>query len=86
MIKERDKRRGFTDRLYLFNLRFICLITALTFLVVLFSGLLEINDLSPISALITSAYAELGIHTGFIIWKAKNENISKFNNINTEEI
>jgi hypothetical protein len=42
------------------------------------SNYLGIEDLSVINAGIPVAFAELGIHTGFIIWKAKNENISKF--------
>jgi len=41
------------------------------------SGLLGISDLSPCTAAITAAYTELGIHTAFIVLKAKNENRRK---------
>lgn len=34
-------------------------------------------DLAVINYGIPAAFAELGIHTGFIIWKAKTENCRK---------
>lgn len=41
------------------------------------SGVLNLTDLSPLSNIPQWAYAELGIHTGFIVWKAKTENCRK---------
>lgn len=35
------------------------------------------NDLSPMSFLIGSVFAEFATATGFYYWKAKNENIIK---------
>ena len=31
--------------------------------------------------IVMSAFAELGIHTGFIVWKAKVENCGKYPNV-----
>lgn len=41
------------------------------------SGALNITELAVITYGIPAAFAELGIHTGFIIWKAKVENCRK---------
>ena len=42
------------------------------------SGKLGITVLSLVSVGIPAVFAELGVHTGFIVWKAKTENISKY--------
>ena len=42
------------------------------------SGRLAVIDLSPVSVIIPSAFAELGLHTGFYVWKSKVENCRKF--------
>ena len=42
------------------------------------SGVLGITDLSPLGNMPQWAYGELGIHTAFIVWKAKVENSRKF--------
>ena len=41
-------------------------------------GFLGLTDLSPLGGIPQWAYTELGIHTGFIIWKAKTENSRKY--------
>ena len=41
-------------------------------------GLLGLADLSPLGSIPQWAYTELGIHTGFVIWKAKTENARKY--------
>lgn len=70
-------KRGFTDRLYVINLILVTLITIASFIVVIYSGQLGITDMSPIVSVLSGAYGELAVYTGFIIWKAKNENINK---------
>lgn len=72
------KGRGFTDRLYFLNLTLSWLFIIICIVITIFSGKLGIQDLSFISFGIPAVFTELGIHTGFIIWKAKTENISKF--------
>ena len=76
-MKRYMKKRGFSDRLYLTNFIITWIFVMLCFIATLFSGFLGINDLSVLSAAITCSFAELGIHTGFIVWKAKVENIEK---------
>lgn len=73
-------RRGFMDKLYFYNLRFAWLFTVACFILTAVSGedLLDIGDLSIVSAGLPVVWGELGIHTGFIIWKAKTENCRKF--------
>lgn len=58
------------------------IVVTASFVTMWISGLIGIADLSPISAIIPSAFGELALHTGFIIWKAKNENMRKFNGVN----
>ena len=64
-------KRGFTDKLYFYNFVAVHVITAL-------SGVLGITDLSPLGGIPQWAYTELGLHTGFIVWKAKEENSRKY--------
>lgn len=70
-------RRGFTDKLYYYNFRAVWIFTGTCFILNALSGVLGITDLSVITYGIPAAFAELGIHTGFIVWKAKTENCRK---------
>lgn len=72
------KKRGFTDKLYFLNLTLSWLFIVICIVITIFSGKLGITDLSIVSVGLPAVFAELGIHTGFIIWKAKTENISKY--------
>lgn len=70
-------KRGFTDKLYIVNLIIVLLVTIASFVVVIYSGKLGIVDMSPIVSVLSGAYGELAVYTGFIVWKAKNENMNK---------
>lgn len=72
------KNRGFTDKLYFANFISTHIIIVAVILLTALSGKMEITDMSALSVLPTAAYAELGLHTCFIIWKAKCENMSKY--------
>lgn len=72
------KKRGFTDRLYFVNLLLTWLFVQVCIVLTACSGIWGITDLSLVTVGIPSVFTELGIHTGFIIWKAKTENISKY--------
>ena len=72
------KDRGFSDRLYFLNLCLTWLFVIICIVLTVLSPLLQIDDLSIISYGLPAVFAELGIHTGFIVWKAKHENISKY--------
>ena len=72
------KKRGFTDKLYFLNLTLSWLFIIVCVVMTALSGTLGITDLSLVSVGIPAVFAELGVHTGFIVWKAKTENISKF--------
>lgn len=70
-------RRGFTDKLYYYNFRAVWIFTAACFILNAVSGKIGVTDLAVINYGIPAAFAELGIHIGFIIWKAKTENCRK---------
>lgn len=72
------KKRGFTDKLYFLNLTLSWLFIVVCIVITALSGTLGITDLSLVSVGIPAVFAELGVHTGFIVWKAKTENMSKF--------
>ena len=76
---KRPATRGFTDRLYFMNLKFAWFYTAACYILTIFSGYLNITDMSIVSVGLPVVWGELGIHTGFIIWKAQRENIRKWN-------
>lgn len=73
-------RRGFTDKLYYYNFISVMWIVVAVILVTALSGLLQVTDMSALAMIPPAAFAELGIHTGFVIWKAKAENCRKFGN------
>lgn len=72
------KSRGFSDRLYVLNFITVWGFVIICVLLTVFSGILQITDLSIVGTGIPAAFAELGLHTGFIVWKAKTENIRKW--------
>ena len=76
MIKKISER-GFTDRLYFLNLALSWLFIVICIVMTALSGKLGIQDLSLVSVGIPAVFAELGVHTGFIVCKAKTENINK---------
>lgn len=71
------KTRGFTDKLYFANLIITWVFVWACYILICISGKLGIVDLSPLSTAIASAFTELGIHTAFVVWKAKVENCRK---------
>ncbi len=73
----RIKRRGFTDRLYFYNFCAVHVIVTAILIITALGGALGLTDLSPLSNIPQWAYGELGIHTAFIVWKAKAENCRK---------
>lgn len=77
-------RNSFTDRLYWLNFKLTWLFVLVCTVITLFSGYLCITDLSIVSIGIPAAFTELGIHTAFVIDKARKENISKYGNTGTE--
>lgn len=72
------KNRGFTDKLYFYNFCAVQLLMAAIIVITALGGTLNLMDLSPLSNIPQWAYTELGIHTGFIVWKAKTENSRKY--------
>lgn len=88
MKKSRKKKQNsfeFSKLIYLINLGFVAVVTGLSFLCVVKSGEWNIIDLSPISIVLTSAFAELGLHTAGYIHKAKCENVLKISKQIKEE-
>lgn len=86
--KSRKKKQNtfeFSKLIYLINLGFVAVVTGMSFLCVVKSGVWGIIDLSPISVVLTSAFAELGLHTAGYIHKAKCENVLKISRQIKEE-
>lgn len=82
-------RRGFTDKLYYYNFRAVWVFVAACFILTAVSGYLGVTDLSIVTVGIPAAFTELGLHTGFVVWKAKMENCRKnkdFSQMESEDI
>lgn len=79
------KKRGFMDKLYFMNLIFAWMFTVVCIVLNAVSGKLNVYDLSVISYGLPVVWGELGIHTGFIVWKAKTENCRKYKDVNKLE-
>lgn len=67
----------FSKLIYLINLGFVAIVTGLSFLCVVKSGEWNIIDLSPISVVLTSAFASLSVSSLFYYRKAQAENVLK---------
>ena len=83
-MASRKKKRGFTDKLYLYNVIIVTAVVIVSYIAVFLSGKLNL-DTSAVSVIVPSAYGELAVHTGFVIWKAKNENARKYKNVNSDD-
>lgn len=71
--------RGHTDKLYMLNFFVvICCITPVCFIIMFLNVFLDGGDMSGVVSMIEAAYAELAVFSGFVVWKAKQENIHKF--------
>lgn len=80
MKKSRKKKQNsfeFSKLIYLINLGFVAVVTGLSFLCVIMSGRWGIVDLSPISVVLTSAFASLSVSSLFYYRKAQAENVLK---------
>lgn len=88
MKKSRKKKQNsfeFSKLIYLINLGFVAIVTGLSFLCVVKSGVWGITDATPITIICTSAFTELGLHTAGYIHKAKCENVLKISRQIKEE-
>ena len=86
--KSRKKKQNsfeFSKLIYLINLGFVAVVTGLSVLCVIKSGVWGITDLTPITVICTSAFTELGLHTAGYIHKAKCENVLKISRQIKEE-
>lgn len=72
------KNRGYTDKLYFYNFCAVQIIIAAILIITALGGALRLTDLSPLADISQWAYGELGLHTAFIVWKAKAENQRKY--------
>lgn len=81
------KRTEFSKIIYVLNLSFVIIVTGLSFLCVIKSGELGITDLSPITVICTSSFAELATFSVVYAKKAQAENVIKISKqIQTEQI
>lgn len=79
------EKPSFGKKVYIYNIILVSFLTAAAFIIIALSGVLNIMDVSPLATIVVSAYAELGLHTGFFIWKAKFENGRKYKDVNLIE-
>lgn len=79
MVNQRHIRfRGFTDKLYFTNLVLTWIYTILCLIFSILGDNLGIKDYSFVTIVCPLVWAELGVHTGFVVHKARVENLSKW--------
>lgn len=71
------RNRGFTDKLYFLNLILSWLFIIACIILQVYSINHDGTTLDIAAYGIPAVFAELSIHTGFVVWKAKHENINK---------
>ena len=75
--KKQVQKTEFSKIIYIINLSFVVIVTGLSFLCVVKSGEWGIVDLSPITVICTSAFAELATFSVVYAKKAQAENVLK---------
>ena len=84
--KNKHKEKAeFSKLIYLINLGFVEVVTGLSFLCVIKSGEWCVSDLSPITAICTSAFTSLSVASLFYYRKAQAENVLKISRQIQEE-
>lgn len=73
------KKRGFTDKCFLFYTRIWIILIAAGVIITIISPFVGINDLSVINTAVEKSTEAMMVFIGFIVWKAKSENMKKFN-------
>ena len=81
MIQSKQKKLStkmeFSKKIYTINLILVTIVMGMSFLCVIKSGKWGITDLSPISVVLTSAFASLSVSSLFYYRKAQAENVLK---------
>ena len=81
-VKTVFQRQGFTGKLYFINLILTWSVVTVCVILTALSGILGITDLSVLATIVQYAFGELGVFTGFFVWKAKTENCRKHKDVN----
>ena len=81
-FKQVFKRQGYTGKIYYFNIVATWITVSICIILTALSGILNITDLSVLNTIIQCAFAELGVFTGFFVWKTKSENCRKYKDVN----
>lgn len=79
-------KRGFTDKLYLFNVIAVWTYTVLCVVLTCLGQVIGIDDYSFVSVVCPCCWAELGVHSAFVIRKAWLENLNKHKLIDKDNI
>ena len=81
------KKQGTSMRLYILNFIMVWLYAWACFALSAFSVCRNaMIDTGVLGITVSGAFAELGLHTGFIVWKCKVENCRKYKDVNRLEI
>ena len=82
---KKKKKMEFSKKIYTINLILVTIVIGMSFLCVIKSGEWCISDLSPITVICTSAFAELATFSVVYARKAQAENVLKISKQIQEE-
>ena len=82
-LKEKSKKpkKEFTKKMYEINVIFAFFVTLISLTLILLSAFFPSLETSSLPAINATVWAEVGVYSAFMIWKAKCENIHKYPNI-----
>lgn len=73
------RRRGFTDKCFQFYTKVWISVLIIGVVTTVTAPFLNITDLSVINSIVEKTTEAMMVFIGFIVWKAKSENLKKFN-------
>lgn len=79
-------KRGYTDKLYLFNLISVWLYTILCVILTCLGQRIGIDDYSFVSVVCPLIWGELAVHSAYMIKKAWLENLNKHKLVDKDNI
>lgn len=84
-VRPKRQRTAFSKKMYIFNVCLAAAVTAACFALMFMQFFFDTEyiDLSPVGYIVPSVFAELGVHSAFYIWLAKNDHARQHRDVNT---
>ena len=85
-MKRMMRKRGYTDTVYWMNVKAVWSYTLLCVILSVLGRHIGIDDYSFVSVVCPLCWAELGVHTAYIVKKAWLENLNKYGLVDKDNV